>query len=57
MEAKENLSSVLIWKQRSARSADFQSAVSPNCIRQGAENPEARLFLSRCGLKIRDTAD
>jgi hypothetical protein len=39
MEAKENLSSVLIWKQRSARSADFQSAVSPNCIRQGAENP------------------
>jgi hypothetical protein len=31
--------SALIWRQRSARSADFQSAVSPNCIRQGAENP------------------
>jgi hypothetical protein len=29
----------LIWRQRFACSADFQSAVSPNCIRQGAENP------------------
>jgi hypothetical protein len=35
----ENEGSGLIWRQRFARSADFQSAVSPNCIRQGAENP------------------
>jgi hypothetical protein len=39
------------------RNADFQSAVSPNCIRQGAENPVGAIILSRCGLKIRDTAD
>jgi len=36
--------SALIWRQRSARSTDFQSAVSPNCIRQGAEIPAGATF-------------
>jgi hypothetical protein len=38
-------------------SADFQSAVSPNCIRQAYNYSKRPAIFARCGLQIRDTAD
>src|SRR5450432_311901 len=39
-------------------SADFQSAVSPNCIRQGTHQlPPRPRFREACGLQVRDTAE
>ncbi len=42
---------------RRIRSADFQSTVSPNCIRQGVEPTGGAGTRKRCGLQIRATAD
>ena len=51
------IASVLAGSSNQIRSADFQSAVSPNSIRQAAAGSQRHELFPVCGLEVRDTAD